>query len=125
MSGMEWCASTPETKKTDPSFSPLSDNVVKDIYFFPMIPFCPPSDRTRRYDLVRCHTALTRMLTEAETDAVRVGNVVYSPISGGVEDEWAAGAGRGTPFFQANIISEGITVLREGVSVDLASIEID
>ena len=74
---------------------------------------------------VRRQTALTRMLTEAETDAVRVRNIVYSPISGGVEDEWAAGAGRGAVFLQANIISEGITVLPERVSIDLASIEID
>ena len=125
MSGMEWCASTPETKNTDLGFSPLLGDIDKETYSLPMIPFCLPPDRTRCQGLVRHQTALTRVLTEAETDAVRVGNVVHSPISGGVEDEGAAGAGRGAPFFQANIISEGITVLRERIPIDLACIEIN
>lgn len=65
------------------------------------------------------------MRTEAEANAVRVGNVVYSSAGRGVEDESAAGAGRRTIFLQANIIGKGVAFSAEGIAVDLASIEID
>lgn len=125
MSGLEWCASTPENNETSIRRY-FSKTLSAHFPRTKIASLCNRQDTLRNvlwsYEPQTC---LTRVLAKAKTNAVGVGDIVHSPIGRRVEDKRAARARRSTPFLKANIISERVAVLTERIAIDLARIEIN